>query len=233
MRIAIIDDEQYWREQIVKEIERTDFYPGGIIDVYKNGDDYLKSDRCYELSIVDIEMREKDGFDTINEAREIGKKGYFVILTTHREFSMKGYVVNAFRYIDKLYMREGIAELFTALHNIEENNKIIEIPMMNEKKIKIKIGEIVYVETNRYHITIHTIEGNVDSRIRLADLEEMIDDYKFFRCHNSFIINFNKVKSYDKQFAYMVNNEKVDISKRRYTEFKRRYMKVKFSQANL
>ena len=53
----------------------------------------------------------------INEAREIGKKGYFVILTTHREFSMKGYVVNAFRYIDKLYMREGIAELFTALHN--------------------------------------------------------------------------------------------------------------------
>lgn len=232
MRIAVIDDEQYWREQIVKEIERTDFYQGGTIDVYENGDEYLKSDYDYDLSFVDIEMMGKDGFDTINEARELGKKGYFVILTTHRELAMKGYVVSAYRYIDKLSMKGGMKELFTALHNIEANNKTVEIMVTTGENVKIKVGDIVYVETNSYHVTIHTIKGVIDSRTRLADLEKMIEDDKIFRCHNSFIINLCKVKSFDKHFAYMINNERVEVSKRRYPEFRRMYMKIKFSRAN-
>ena len=123
-------------------------------------------------------------------------------------------------------------ELFASLHSIMANSKAVEIPSTRGKKVKIKIGDIIYVETNRYHITIHTIEGNVDSRIRLADLEKMIEEDRIFRCHNSYIVNLSKVKSFDNHFAYMINNEKVEVSKRKYSDFKKMYMKIKFSQAN-
>lgn len=231
MRIAVVDDEQFWREKIVLSIEdisddRND------IDIFKNGEEYLKSGNEYELIFVDIDMGEKDGFDTINEAREKGQKGRFVILTTHTEFSMKGYRVNAFRYIDKANMQEGMQELFDTLIKIEASDKTVVIPIMKDENIEVKIRDIIYVETKGYHITVHTIEANIDSRMRMADLEILLDDEMIFRCHNSFIVNLNKVKSYDKHFLYLINDDKVEVAKRRYVEFRRRYMKSKFSRAN-
>lgn len=232
MRIAVVDDEQIWREKIVMSIKYTCDYHSDAIEVFKSGDEYLKSDQKFDLTFVDIEMVGKDGFETISEAREIGKKGRFVILTTHTELSMKGYRVNAFRYIDKVNMQEGMKELFETLYYIKASDKTVDIPMMNEENIKVKLGDIIYIETNGYHITVHTIKGNIDSRIRLADLEAIMEDDIIFRCHNSFIVNLNKVRTYDKHFAYMINNDKVEVSKRRYVEFRRRYMKTKFTRAN-
>lgn len=232
MRIAVVDDEQIWRDRTVFTIKCISGCYDAIIDVFKSGDEFLKSDQEYDVSFIDIEMGTKDGFDVINEARENGRQGRFVILTSHTEFSMKGYRVNAFRYIDKAKMQEGMKEMFETLHYIEAGDKTVDIPMMNEENVKVKLGDIIYIETNGYHITVHTVKGNIDSRIRLADLETRMEDDMIFRCHNSFIVNLNKVRTYDKHFAYMMNNDKVDVSKRRYPEFRRRYMKNKFKRAN-
>lgn len=230
MQIAIVDDEQCWRDKIVLEI--MSHYNEKNIDVYSSGEEYLKSDKEYDLTFVDVEMGEKDGFDTIMEARRLGKKGCFVILTVHKECASRGYIVNAYRYIDKFDIQDGMEELFASLHSIMANSKAVEIPSTRGKKVKIKIGDIIYVETNSYYVTIHTVEGVIHSRIRLADLEKMIEEDRIFRCHNSYIVNLSKVKSFDNHFAYMINNEKVEVSKRKYSEFKKMYMKIKFSQAN-
>ena len=51
----------------------------------------------------------------------------YIILTTHTEMSRKGYLVNAFRYIDKSNMSKEIVEAINAAEVLLRRNDNIEI----------------------------------------------------------------------------------------------------------
>ena len=111
MKIAIVDDEAYWREkaeECIKEEMKNEIE----LTVYDNPISYLESKDEYDISLIDIEMDELDGFETIKKAREKNKDTIFMILTTHTEMSRRGYLVNAFRYLDKMNLKEELKEAF-------------------------------------------------------------------------------------------------------------------------
>jgi len=106
MNIAIVDDDEIWRERIKAELLGYN-HDEMQIDLFASGEKYLCSQKQYDISFVDIEMSGIDGFETITKARNAkGDSGIYVILTTHTEMSRKGYFVNAFRYIDKVHLEE-------------------------------------------------------------------------------------------------------------------------------
>ena len=79
MKIAIVDDEAYWREkaeECIKEEMKNEIE----ITVYDNPISYLESKDEYDISLIDIEMDELDGFETIKKAREKNKDTIFMIL---------------------------------------------------------------------------------------------------------------------------------------------------------
>lgn len=229
MRVAIVDEDCVWREKIVSAIYKHEKDNGVIIDEYSSGERFLKSEIDYDLILIEIYIGEKNGFDTIVEAKGNGKTGRFVILTTHTEFSRKGYQVNAFRYIDKYKMEEEFCELFISLHNASNIAKFIDLP----REANVRLDKIMFVETDRYKVILHTENGTVESRIAMNDLERIIEDVAFCRCHNSYIVNINKVKSFDKHFAYLINGQKIEISRRRHKEFEKKFANIKNKEENL
>lgn len=50
---------------------------------------------------MDIDMPEMDGFDTIVNYKAEYSESIIIILTTHLDCARKGYLVDAFRYLDK------------------------------------------------------------------------------------------------------------------------------------
>ena len=122
MKIAIVDDEAYWREkaeECIKEEMKNEI----AITVYDNPVSYLESKDEYDISLIDIEMDELDGFETIKKAREKNKDTIFMILTTHTEMSRRGYLVNAFRYLDKVNLKEELKEAFYSAKKLLEKDK--------------------------------------------------------------------------------------------------------------
>lgn len=117
MKIAIIDDEKLWREK-VEEITLQIYSSNIEVDLYDNPLSYLSCNEKYDISLVDIEMKEIDGFETIKRAREKYTNGIYMILTTHTEMSRKGYLVNAFRYIDKKNLEEELHEAFSSAYKL-------------------------------------------------------------------------------------------------------------------
>ena len=101
MNIAIVDDESHWRKCVREEIGKICNNKENCIDIYEDGKTYLQSKKQYDISFVDIEMPDMDGFQVIEHAKKGNSEGIYIILTTHTEMSRKGYLVNAFRYIDK------------------------------------------------------------------------------------------------------------------------------------
>lgn len=232
MKIAIVDDEEYWRKQIketvCKYVEQKKFE----LDIYKSGSEYLKSGKSYDVTFMDIEMPEMDGFDTITTAKKLNFEGFFVILTTHIEMSRKGYLVNAFRYIDKSNLEKEMVEAINSIEVLLGKNKKIKVNIIAEGQYELMMKNIIYIETERHCILIHTKHGVKRCSNSMVEMEDLLKDECFYRCHNAFIVNLDEIKCFRDKIIFMSNGSNVDVSKRKIAEFKKVYLKRQYERAN-
>lgn len=231
MKIAIVDDEDYWRkntEQCIRKIEQTDTE----VVVYDNPISYLACKDDYDISLIDIEMPEMDGFETIKRAREKKQDGIFMILTTHTEMSRKGYLVNAFRYLDKKNLKEELEEALLASKKLFEKNKKIILNIVGEAQQELALKNIYYFEAQKHGILIYTSLGVKRINDSMAEMEQKLDNKWFYRCHNSFIVNLDEIEALKGTVIYMKNGDDIDISRRKVSEFKKTFLKRQYECAN-
>lgn len=232
MRIAIVDDERHWIDDVDKLVRRHYIKDNVEIDIYESGVKYIESKKCYDVSFIDIEMPELDGFNTIIKAREQNKEGIFIILTTHVEMSRKGYHVNAFRYIDKTRLDDELDEALDSAELVLSRNEKVSVNVIDYGIRELALKNIIYIESGKHCILIHTNYGNIRCSSSLSEMESILIDKWFYRCHNAFIVNLDEIKSMDSKIAYMSNGEDIDISRRRLRNFKRAYLARQFECAN-
>lgn len=231
MKIAIVDDEDYWRkktDECIREIEQTDIE----VVVYDNPISYLACKDEYDISLIDIEMPKIDGFKTIEKAREKNKKGIFMILTTHTEMSRRGYVVNAFRYLDKRNLKKELEEALLASKKLLEKNKRITLNIVGELQQELALKNIYYFEAQKHGVIICTSLGKKRCNDSMAEMEQKLDNKWFYRCHNSFIVNLDEIESLKGTIINMKNGDDIDISRRKVSEFKKVFLKRQYECAN-
>jgi two-component system LytT family response regulator len=113
-------------------------------------------------------------------------------------------------YVDKLKQQ-----------NLQENKIMINT---NEGAIFIKVGDILKLESESNY-TILYLENNkkIVASKTLSVFEEMLESLNFMRIHRSFIINLTKIKNIESDngnySAKMIDNSKVEISRRKKKEF--------------
>ena len=192
MKIAIIEDEDFWREFARRAVLQ--YYSDKVeIDVYKDGRSYLRNKEKYDISFVDIEMPVIDGFETIKRARKTNSEGIFIIMTTHIEMSRKGYLVNAFRYIDKAKLLPEINEALKASELVLGRNDKIFINVVGDSKREVILKNIIYMETSKRSVVVHTKIGSYRVSDKLIELETALAGKWFFRSHNTYIVNLDEV----------------------------------------
>mgnify|MGYP004730973699 CR=1 FL=1 len=102
MRIAIVDDEQKFLLNLKSMIKKVYPEPDKLkISEFGSGDEFIKDFKknMYDIIILDIEMKELNGLETAERIRSADSSVIIVFLTSHQEFALQGYEVNAFRYM--------------------------------------------------------------------------------------------------------------------------------------
>lgn len=229
MRIALIDDEEKWRSRIYQKLR--DFFPNDDIEVFSSGDAFLQKQETYEIVFLDVEMEGKDGFETAREYELYGTDSIVMILTTHSEMVKRGYEVNAFRYLDKMYMDDELLEAITAVNKLFEKNKKVCVPIVGLGDMMFMPKEIVYIETEKRNVCIHTWDEAYVSNLGMAEIENLLGT-GFFRCHKSYIVNLDMVKQMNRVDLSLKNGATVLLSARKRADFKQRYLNWKFEYAN-
>lgn len=97
----------------------------------------------------------------------------------------------------------------------------------------ILVKDIIYIETNGRGSIINMIDRCYECSEKINDLEIKLEEYGFFKCHKSFLINLNAVEQLDKKFVYFGGDKKAYISVRKYTETKKRYIEAKKKFASM
>ena len=230
MKIAVVDDEKIWRNKAVEIIK--EYFEEVSISTFASGEGLLDNNEEYAIVILDIEMQGKDGFQTALEYKISYPDAIIIMLTTHIELSRKGYVVDAFRYVDKTKMCEEMEEAFFSAKKVLERFSVVQINVIGIGSIPVVLKDIIYIETKERKVLVHTYDNVYECSESIGNLEKKLSEKGFFRCHKSYIVNLDAIKKIDKVFVYMADGDKVMVGTKKYATLKKAYIKRKCEYAN-
>jgi len=82
--------------------------------------------------------------------------------------------------------------------------------------------EILYAESDGNYSTIFLKDGQkILLTKKLKEVNALLPESSFFRIHNSYIINLNKIKEFLKTDGYVVleSNHKIPVSRQKKSDF--------------
>ena len=214
MRIAICDDEELYRVQLKTILDKLLINADYDIDTFSDGTILLENfpDKTYDLVFLDIEMPVVDGITLAKKIRSKSENVFIVFLTSHIEYALDGYEVNALRYLTKPVDTEKLKEVLK--HVQEKQSKAHQIIVKEEgEEILIDVDDIIYMESLNQNVRIVTNKGEHTVRYNIGDYEEELKADGFFRIHRGYLIALSKVKKLVKSDVVLDDGTVLPVSR--------------------
>ncbi|MBQ7003922.1 MAG: response regulator transcription factor [Oscillospiraceae bacterium] len=226
MRIAICDDNQIDRD-IIKDFLHTYLTEKSIPNTmteYENGMNLIcdiEEGYYCDLVFLDIFMDHILGMDIARRLRSVGYTGKIIFLTSTAEFAVDSYEVEASGYLLKPHDYEKLRSL---LDRLIDRTNIGQFQVSVRNTIySIPFGEIVYVESRNNVCILHRSDGREYTIYKkLSEVGSQLNDSRFLRCHQSYLINMSYIAKADKQFE-LTTGDVVLIRQRNQKEIRRAY----------
>ena len=214
MRIAICDDQIGCRTQAVTAIRECIRSEGVLVDAFKDGRSFLLAFKKnpYDLIFLDIEMPEMDGITVARRIRELNAEIPIVFLTSHIEFALEGYEVNALRYLTKPIQISKLREVLNYVSAQMRQQKALWIKT-ELGDVKILLNDILFMEAQNQNILIYTTKEAYCVRYNLSDYEQELSEDGFFRIHRGYLVSLSHIKSVGKGEVTLSNTTTLPVSR--------------------
>lgn len=224
LNISICEDENIqalYLESLIKE-HLDNLKIEYNINLFNSGEELIKKYNKYtDILFLDIKMRGLSGMDTAKEIRKFDKNIEIIFTTALQEYVFEAYEVKAFRYLLKP-IDKNLLFNYLDLCIKEINHKSKKICLKYKSNLLIlNLDDILYAEVIQKNTTIYTKDNSYSLKMSLKDLETTINSSSFFKCHNSYLVNMDKVNSINPNFV-TIGKYTIPISRPRYKEFKTR-----------
>lgn len=227
MRIAICDDCCIDRELIVYQLQQYCMEKSIHYEIaqYKNGASLLcdMEDGCwFDVVFLDIYMKGMLGIHVAEQLRARTYNGAIVFFTSSSEFAVDSYDVEAAGYLLKPSSYEKLCRVMDRiLHAFDASTYQVQ---QRSKVIRVPYHEILYVESSNSKCILHCREdGSLILYKRLDEIEEELNDPRFLRCHQSYLVNMDHIRQADRQFE-LTTGDIVLIRQRDLKTIRQRYL---------
>ncbi|MBE6036285.1 MAG: response regulator transcription factor [Clostridiales bacterium] len=228
-RIAVCDDEKIFADEVAlccrTILEKKQ--AAGEVAVFSCGRDlvdaYVKGE-TFDLLLLDILMDGMDGIELATAIRELDKKVPIVFVTSTAQYALKGYEVQAYRYLLKPVKQIELEPILA--ERLREKGKKRWLSLKDGAAVRrIPFEEIIYVETAGRKAIIHTDGENFTFAGRLAELENELPADRFLRCHQSYILNFSYVFEIHRYEAVLTDHTVIPISRTYWEKVKSTFLR--------
>lgn len=214
MRIAVCDDEELFRIEFKSVLDKVLINAEYDIDTFSGGSSlyeaFLKNP--FDLVFLDIEMSGIDGITLAKRLRAVSENVQIVFLTSHIEYALEGYEVNALRYLVKPVDMNKLSEVLKYIQDKKNNSRQIMIKQEGED-IVIDISDIIYMESMDKNVRIVTSKSEYITRYNISDYEEELKNSGFLRIHRGYLISLSKVKKIVKNDVVMDGDISLPVSR--------------------
>lgn len=146
-----------------------------------------------DLLFLDIFMEGLTGVETARQMREQGYRTQIIFLTNSPDFAEESYDVEASAYLLKPLRLDKLHKTLERIIG-PSNRKCVSVRCGHAKPERIYTDNITYVESAAYRLRVHLADQRVlETRDKLSSFEERMDDKRFLRCHQSYLVNMDYI----------------------------------------
>ena len=224
IRVVIADDDEGMRLIECRLLAKMNGFD--LVGEAADGEDLLREveEKHPQIVFLDVEMPKKTGVECARIIQDMDPGIVLIFATAHDQYMGDAFEVYAFDYLVKPFRMERMEQtLLRARDRIlgvrPEPVPVPSVPKGSGGRIMIRhrnglafldMDEILLVQREDRATVIYA-EG--DRRFvtgeTLAETEAKLDPAVFFRCHKSYIINLNKIRSIEPygRWTYIVKLE--------------------------
>ncbi|WP_294331171.1 LytTR family DNA-binding domain-containing protein [uncultured Chryseobacterium sp.] len=241
IKTVIIEDEKPASRKLERMLsEFADIEVVAKIESVEEGLEWFSSNEHPQLIFSDIVLGDGLSFDIFEKVRT---KAFIIYTTAFDQYTLKAFKLNSIDYLLKPILDEDLAaavEKFKSFIpsdnavNSQEIKQLIKKDKSTLSRILVKIGyNLKIVQTHEIScffsenkiVYLQTQERTYPSDFTLDELEEVLDEKKFFRVNRQFIINSDYIKNIHTSPNYKVElefqpQEEITVSRERVKDFK-------------
>ena len=226
MKVAICDDDQRCREQIMefsRAYSARNQHFSVSFSAFECADDLLEAagkSGGFDVYLLDILMPRKNGLDLGHHLRQLGDSGKIIYLTSSPEYAIDAYQVNAFNYLLKPITSEAFsAAMDSALCSLAQRREKSLIVKTSEGTIRLPLDSILYAEMDKrtvlYHLTGEKTVKSLHIRTTFAKaINDLLRDNRFVLCGASVAANMYYIAMVEKGALLFTDGSKVYIPRK-------------------
>lgn len=174
-----------------------------------------------DLLFLDIRMPQLNGTDFIKTLKNPPK---VIFTTAFSEYALEGYELDVVDYLMKPIRFDrflkavnkafpvntassGLKPVIPGVVEEKKNDSFVYF-RADRKMVKVMLDDILYIESMKDYIKLHTVQGVIITKQSISSVEAMLPAKLFVRTHRSFIVSINKIKSFTNE---LVEIDKTDI----------------------
>jgi DNA-binding LytR/AlgR family response regulator len=217
MRIAICEDNMADQARLLDAI--TDWANARKVQVdilcYQNAEEFIFvwPDMLFDLTFIDIQMKNMTGIQLAKYIRDTDKNMLLVFVTSHSQYVLSGYDVDALHYLIKPLSLTKLIPIMDKAYMIWRScNKDAILVSNGAGQFKLLYGNIFYISMMSHIAEIHTDNEVFEIRKTAAELDRQLPTY-FRRCHRSYIVNLLKIECIYKDSVMLLHGTQLPVSR--------------------
>ena len=175
---------------------------------------YLQNNQI-DIVLLDIEMPGMSGLDFINTLRE---KPEIILVTSQKDYAIQAFEYEVTDYLLKpVSFQRFLKAINRATANItqkyqsetnnhqQESSSTIFVKEKNQFS-RLDKDEILFVEAYGDYVNIYTSNQKYTIHSTMKNMEKKLDDNNFMRVHRSYIVNLDKIETFDETLVFIQRN---------------------------
>ena len=241
IKTVIIEDEKPAARKLERLISLfPDLEVVAILHSVEEGLEWFQNNAHPDLIFSDIVLGDGLSFDIFEK---IPTRSFMIYTTAFDQYTLKAFKLNSIDYLLKPIMEEDLEKAINkfksflpseSASNSLEIKSLIKEDKQKLSRILVKIGyNLKIVQTDEVScfysenkiVYLQTKERNYPTDFTLDELQELLDEKKFFRVNRQFMINSNFIKNIHTSPYYKVEmefqpEEEITVSRDRVKDFK-------------
>ena len=227
MRILICDDDPVFCDELERDLEQYEIIHRLEFEILKvfSGEQALDAlaQGDWDVLFMDIEMPTINGVEAGKRVRE-QLQNYslkIIYVSSRQEYAMDLFKVDTFDFLIKPVAYEELEAVLDKLQKTLDRNGEMFVYRKKGQAVRCRLEDILYFESWLKETIIVTRQKEDEFYAPLKDIYEELKDKKFFYCHKSILVNYDRVAEFHYDRLVLDNGKELEISQSKRKEVRR------------
>lgn len=227
MRILICDDDPVFCDELERDLEQYEIIHRLEFEILKvfSGEQALDAlaQGDWDVLFMDIEMPTINGVEAGKRVRE-QLQNYslkIIYVSSRQEYAMDLFKVDTFDFLIKPVAYEELEAVLDKLQKTLDRNGEMFVYRKKGQAVRCRLEDILYFESWLKKTIIVTRQKEDEFYAPLKDIYEELKDKKFFYCHKSILVNYDRVAEFHYDRLVLGNGKELEISQSKRKEVRR------------